>query len=209
MSPSLQVFSGFPRSKEGWKGERASESVGKRWYWSRAGISNRSSLGYLAESSWAGTRIQEELGYTANPTTTRELSPSYPSFRGPTIVLNFHLRGSTRAGEGKEYFYCGHGPDATARDSDEQIVPGNFVPAISALGGFQRYLGILSREGDTWGFALRYGKCVFGFGLFARGETGCLDKEFVFRYDGYVESSSYMANVRLAYLARKCGMVSV
>ena len=56
--------------------------------------------------------------------------------------------------EGREggrggYFYCGHGPDAAARDS-EQIVPGNFVSAISALGGFQRYLGILS-----WGgFAL-------------------------------------------------------
>lgn len=32
------------------------------------------------------------------------------------------------------------------RDS-EQIVPGNFVPAISALGGFQRYLGILSWGG--------------------------------------------------------------
>lgn len=58
------------------------------------------------------------------------------------------------------------------------------------------------RLGGRRGFALRYGKCVFGFGLFARrGEMGCLDKEFVFRYDGYVERelvfASYMANVCL------------
>lgn len=58
-------------------------------------------------------------------------------------------------------------------------------------------------SGSLVGEDLRYGKCVFGYGLFARrgGEMGCLDKEFVLRYDGYVERAfafaSYTANVCL------------
>lgn len=73
-------------------------------------------------------------------------------------------------------------------------------------------------SGSLVGEDLRYGKCVFGYGLFARrgGEMGCLDKEFVLRYDGYVERAfafaSYTAKCMFAsldYFARKCGMVSV
>lgn len=54
--------------------------------------------------------------------------------------------------------------------------------------------------------------CLRGGG----GEMGCLDKEFVLRYDGYVERAfafaSYTAKCMFAsldYFARKCGMVSV
>lgn len=56
-----------------------------------------------------GTRLHSES------TTTRAFATASPSFRGPTIVLNFH-GGFTRAEGGREgYFYCGHGPDAAER----------------------------------------------------------------------------------------------
>lgn len=64
---------------------------------------------------------------------------------------------------------------------------------------------LVGKGGIRLGEGLRYvmvnaclvSDCLRGEG----GEMGCLDKEFVFRYDGYVERelvfASYMANVCL------------
>ena len=60
---------------------------------------------------------------------------SSPSFRGPTIALNFH-----RCAKREEYFYRGHEPDATTLA--EQIVAGISrlrFPLVRSFQDSQRY----------------------------------------------------------------------